>query len=231
MTLVDPDTDPKCLAAELGITDMDLLAKTRRLLTVHKIINNTADPLTARLMSLQLQPDDPSSTELARSQSILSDLTASTTLSTFLATPYIAAKLHLRDRTDRIMQLKWDYLRQGGNSNQRHLGKLKPKWGLDPAMAKMPTILLAPLLHFRTSMTSCPSANGLCSLCNTLVPDYHHLLFSCPHTAPSTHIFIGSLLQHLPNIHTQLTDLLLHDHDAAPTYILGSVQSSLSPRS
>jgi hypothetical protein len=173
------ETDPACMSAELGLVDMELQAKTKRLLSYHKILSNTDDTLTRAMMKVPLDPKNPESTEMYNCALILKELGSSAGLRGFTHMPYHALKLHLREMTTREMQNRWSVIIKNGNHAQTRLGRLKPKWGAETTIINEPVSAASSYISMRANSFPIPQEESTCSLCGGGPPGYPHLLLKC----------------------------------------------------
>jgi hypothetical protein len=219
---VPTQTDPACLSAELGLVDMELQAKSKRLLSYHKILSNTDDTLTGAMMKVPLDPNDPESTEMSNCALILQELGSNVGLLGFTHMPYHVLKLHLREMTTRKMQSRWNWITKNGNHAQIRLGRIKPKWGTEPNITNEPVNAASTYISMRANSFPIPQNENTCSLCGGGPPGYPHLLLNCQTLNLYREPYYKYLEKEAPTAVPEIIRRQANSQSHAAEFILGS---------
>ena len=227
ITRTGDNADEHCLNSELGVLSLTLEAWSRRLLCLHKAINNNQDPLTKKLLELQITPGDESSTEIQAAAKLLDKIGVKMNIRALFKIQYDEAKTIIQTAAKGRMRLDWERRTELGNAAQVRLGRIKPSWGVDDLFLTIQVHLLSPYLQLRIGSYNPPMSEGKCSHCLTGLPDYHHLLFECPATANCRKNFHRDLELKLPSLVGELREMIDLDRSSAEEYVLGAAKQLL----
>ena len=130
---------------------------------------------------------------------------------------------------NRVSQQVWVTLSSEGTSTQMFHRRTKPKWGVDPTLAKFSISMVRPFLAMRAGVHHTQHIGGKCAGCSALTTSLEHLLFSCTGLTSARATFMANLGAQVPHAQLILRTAILSDIQSAVVLFLGGLQLRLHP--
>ena len=215
------------LRAELGIGEIEVELAVLRLRTLHKIYTNEEDDLTRQMLAWRLHPNNPNSSKLHEASRLLKDIKMKQTVEAFLRCPYTRAKMDLDAAAEKENKDRWKKQTEGDSRAAMRRRKLKPAWGLEPALQAMDIRSVSLYLRLRHGTLQLKAEKNRCVACGAGEPTPDHVIWKCPSTASCRKTLRASILSVSPQAMEEVEKLEETNVDHATDYLLGSGAASL----
>jgi hypothetical protein len=196
------DTPGYIAMAELGFTDMQLVAARARVLLLCRVMKNREDDLTRALVSWPL--DSEGSTFLSQSEEALRILGYKGPLATLIRAPYKHVAYCLKQVTITAQQGRWEKVAARLRGGSYVLSKVS--WGFEAALVECPPDQAMCLVKLRAGLISCPQltiagqVNAVCALCHSPHPSTSHMVGECMATSAPRRTLAATLMSTCPHL-------------------------------